>query len=45
MKLWRRIRWTWVWWAGNLYRCNRAYWGWVSLATAWRAAKPLEGVK
>jgi hypothetical protein len=37
----RRIRWTLVWYLGNLRQSNRRYWGWVSIRTAWHASGPL----
>jgi hypothetical protein len=33
-----RLYWAWVWWGGNFKKCNRDYWGWVSMKTAWQAA-------
>jgi len=41
MKLLRRIRYTWIIWSGNVHKCNRDYWGWVRLKTAWEAARHL----
>lgn len=38
-RFFRRLRYTWVWYTGNLYADNRRYWGWVKLRTAWEAAK------
>lgn len=37
----RRIRWFWIFYTGNLYACNRRYWGWISMRTAWEAAASL----
>lgn len=37
----RRAYWTWIIWSGNARKCNRVYWGWVKLRTAWAAAKCL----
>lgn len=33
-----RIRLTFLIYTGNLWRCNRDYWGWIKLRTAWQAA-------
>lgn len=37
----RRLRWFWVIYTGNLYACNRRYFGWISMRTAWQAATAL----
>ena len=44
MKLLRRLKWTWILYTGNLHACNRRYWGWIKLTTAWAASKPLENL-
>lgn len=41
MKKMRRLRWFWVFYTGNLYACNRRYFGWISMRTAWQAATAL----
>ena len=34
----KRLRYFWIIYTGNLYACNRRYWGWISIRTAWEAA-------
>ena len=43
-RLLKRIKYTRIFWFGNLRKCNRDYWGWISMATAWEAAKCLETI-
>ena len=41
----RRVRWTWVLWFGNVWKCNREYWGWIKMKTAWEVAGGLATMK
>lgn len=34
----KRLRCFAVIYCGNLYACNRRYWGWISIRTSWEAS-------
>lgn len=37
----KRLRYFWHLYVGNLYPCNRRYWGWISIRTAWEVSSHL----
>lgn len=38
MQTLKRLRYFATIYGGNLYPCNRRYWGWIAVRTAWEAA-------